>query len=362
MKKFLTLVAILGLGLYATESSAQLFRLTTTDYGDLAGGQQAEWDTALSDIEASINKDFPSSQNPDRLMKGMANSSVMAGKGIGSDYASRMEIALIGASVGVGADMEKDKSSDSDISGVGIQGGIVIGTNLSWMDAEKILGLYTDRLNVYANYLGHSLDRDLGDNGDKLNAKLKSFGVHASYDLVLPKGSSLLRWGGVKVHTGYEYNSTKLKFTTSISEPINENVGGATVSGTLDGKPTAKIDAITHSIPIEISTNVQLLYFLSLYTGLGVDINFGNAKGGGSLNANPTELDLDTDNDGNVDGTGPTVQAEANVDGSGKANSFLYRAFAGVQINVPFVNIFVQADKALGTELIGATAGVRFVY
>ena len=61
-------------------------------------------------------------------------------------------------------------------------------------------------------------------------------------------------------------------------------------------------------------------------------------------------------------GSGPTVQAEANVDSSGKANSFLYRAFAGVQINIPYVNIFVQADKALGTELVSATAGLRFVY
>ena len=358
MKKFLTLAAILGLGLFATDSSAQLFRLTTkpNSYGSIPPEHQAAWDSALSDIEADINKDFPSSNTPNRLMKGMANSTVMAGKGIGSDYASRMEVALLGAGVGVGADMEKDKSTDSDISGVGVQGGVIIGTNLSWMDSEKILGLYTDRLNVYANYLGYNVDRELGDKGDKLNANLMSFGVHASYDLVLPKGSSLLRWGGVKVHTGYEYNSTKLKFSTSITEQISEDVGGATVTGDLNAKPSAKIDATTHSIPIEASTNVQLLYFLSLYTGIGVDINFGNAKGAGSLGADETELQY------SGGGPGPTVQAEANVDSSGKANSFLYRAFAGVQINIPYMNIFVQADKAIGTELVAATAGVRFVY
>lgn len=358
MKKFLTLATILGLGLYSTESSAQLFKLRTTSYGSVPGAQQAAWDSALSDIEADINKDFPSSNTPNRLMKGMANSTVMAGKGIGSDYASRMEVALLGAGVGIGADMEKDKSTDSDISGVGVQGGVIIGTNLSWMDSEKILGLYTDRLNVYANYLGYNVDRELGDKGDKLNAKLMSFGVHASYDLVLPKGSSLLRWGGVKIHTGYEYNSTKLKFSTSITEEISEDVGGATVTGDLNAKPSAKIDATTHSIPIEASTNVQLLYFLSLYTGIGVDINFGNAKGAGSLGADETELEYNSGGPG----SGPTVQAEANVDSSGNANSFLYRAFAGVQINIPFVNIFVQADKAIGTELVAATAGVRFVY
>jgi len=356
MKKFLTLATILGFGLYTSESSAQLFRLRTTNYGTVPPGERAAWDSALSDIEAEINKNFPSSNTPDRIMKGIANTTVMAGKGIGSDYASRMEVALLGAGLGVGVDMEKDKSTESDISGLGIQGGVIIGTNLSWMDTEKILGLYTDRLNVYANYLGYNIDRELGDKGNKLNAKLMSFGVHASYDLVLPKGSSLLRWGGVKVHTGYEYNSTKLKFSTSITEQISEDVGGATVNGNLNVKPSAKIKATTHSIPIEASTNVQLLYFLSLYTGIGVDINFGNAKGTGSLGADITELQY------NGGGSGPTVQAEANVDSSGNANSFLYRAFAGVQINIPYMNIFVQADKAIGTELVAATAGVRFVY
>jgi hypothetical protein len=253
--------------------------------------------------------------------------------------------------------MEKDQSTDSDLSGLGVQGGFIIGTNLGWMDAEKILGLYTDRLNVYANYLGYNMDLTLGNN-EKLNAKLTSFGLHASYDLVLPKGYSILRWGGIKVHTGYEYNSTKLKYTASISEEVKETLGTGTVTGNLKAKPTAKIDANTHSIPLEVSTNVQLLYFLSLYTGLGVDINFGSAKGAGSLGVEETQLQYN----GSGAGSGPTVQAEANVDGSGNANSFLYRAFAGVQINVPFVNIFVQADKALGTELVGATAGVRFVY
>jgi hypothetical protein len=284
-----------------------------------------------------------------------------------------MEVALLGLGAGVGVDAEKDKSLESDASGIGVQGGFILGTNLSWMDTEKILGLYTDRLNIYGNFLTYNTEKSIGDNEGEASGKFTSIGVHASYDLVLPKGSSLLRWGGVKVHTGYEFNSTKLKFSTTINQKIdNENNGGTSVIGDLNGKPAGNLEVTTHSIPIEISTNVQILYFLSFYTGLGVDVNFGSARGDGSLNADPTKLDFDVDGDGLPDNTdsdgdgntdeGPTVQAEANLDGSGKANSFLYRAFAGVQINIPFVNIFVQADKAIGTELVAATAGVRFVY
>jgi hypothetical protein len=310
-------------------------------------------------VLAQVNKDFPSTSSPQRLMQGMANSSVMAGKGIGSDYASRMQVVMIGAGVGVGADLEKDKTTGSDISGVGIQGGLMIGTNLGWLDTEKILGLYTDRLNIYFNYLGYDLDRKLGDgNSNNLQADLKSFGFHASYDLVKPKGNSLVRWGGVKVHTGFEYNTTKLQFTTDLNENVSETIGGQNVSGKITGKPSATIDVATQSIPVEVSTNVQLLYFLSLYTGLGVDMNFGKAKAAGALNANPSTLEVGT----NGPGSGPTVQAEANISGSGNVDSFLTRAFAGVQINLPYTNIFVQADKSLGNDLIGASAGLRFVY
>ena len=360
MKKLLLLSTILSFGLYTTDSSAQLFRLRTTSYGDLNPALNAAWDSALASIEADINKDFPSAENPKRLMQGMANSSVMAGKGIGSDYASRMEVFLIGGGIGVGADLEKDKQTGSDISGVGAQAGLVIGTNLGWLNTPKILGLYTDRLNVYFNYLGYNLDRKMGD-GDKdsIEGQLRSFGFHASYDLVKPKGTSLLRWGGIKVHTGYEYNNTKLVFRTNISEQVSENVGGGTtVSGTITGKPAATINVATQSIPIEVSTNVQLLYFMSLYTGLGMDINFGQAKGDGSLNADPTDLDVT----GGGPDDGPTVQAEANINGSGSVDSLLTRAFVGLQFNLPYANMFVQANKSFGNELIGLSTGLRLVY
>ncbi len=356
MKQVLLLSLILGFGLYSTESKAQLFRINITNPGTLNASQEAALRTALDGIETDLNKEFPSSTDPKRFMEGMANSSVMAGKGIGSDYASRMKVVMIGGGIGVGADLEKDKATGSDISGVGIQGGLMIGTNLGWLDTEKILGLHTDRLNIYFNYLGYNLDRKMGDgNKDNLEANLKSFGFHANYDLIKPKGNSLVRWGGVKVHTGYEYNSTELTFTTQINEPINEDVGGATVIGDLKGTPSATIEVATHSIPLEVSTNVQLLYFLSLYTGLGADLNFGKAKSGAALNAQPSPLTISG-------GGSAEVQAEANISGSGNVNPFLTRAFAGVQINLPYTNIFVQADKSLGNDLIGASAGLRFVY
>lgn len=360
MRKILLAAFALTLGLYASESNAQLFRLRTINYGGLNPAEQAAFDQALLEAEAEINEDFPSTQDPKRLMQGMANSSVMAGKGIGNDYASNMDVFLIGGGVGVGADLEKDKESDSDLSGAGIQGGIILGTSLAWMDTEKILGLETDKLSVYVNYLGYNLDHKMGDDDkDQIKANMKSLGFHVRYQWVNGAGNKLFGWGGIKVHTGYEYNTTKFTLNTTLSESFSEDVSpGETVSGTIRGKPSAKIDVATQSIPIEISTDVQLFYLISLYTGLGVDFNFGKAKGAGNLNADPTTLDTTSGGPG----SGPTVQAESNINGTGKVDSTLTRAFAGVQLNLPFLRVFVQADKAFGNELVAATVGARIVY
>jgi hypothetical protein len=358
MKKKLTLLT-LALGL-STVSHAQIFKLNA-DVSALPPALQSAALEAIQKIENDLNKDLPSAP-PKRLMEGMADSSAISGKGIGSDYASGMQVLMVGVGAGVGADLEKDKTTDSDLSGVGVQPALVIGANLGFLDAQKILGLDTSKLNVYLSGMSYNLERKLGkEDKDEISAKLTSLGVHFSYDWIKGNNSKLFGWGGVKIHTGYEYSSSKYRFTTRINETVNSDVGsGATIDGSLTGTPEASIDVTTHSIPIEISSSVQFLYLFSLYGGLGADFNMGEAKGSGAINAQQSTL---TCNGGPCNGTQTaTVAPTANIDGKGKVTPFWARAFLGVQINLPYTRIFVQADKPFGNEVVGATAGLRFVY
>lgn len=348
-------------------SHAQIFRLRITDYDGADGNPILKnfIDSEILKVENEINKDLPSAP-PQRLMEGMANSSVAAGKGIGSDYASDMEYFLIGAGVGVGADLEKDKTTDSDMSGVGVAPGLIFGTSLSWMDAKRFLGMDTDRLRLYVNFMNYSHKQTLNDKeNERSEAQLDMFtiGAHLRYDWIKGKGSKWLGWGGVKFHFGYEYNKTNLVFSSQINETVNETSGGATINGTISGSPRAKIAVNTHSIPIELSTDVRLLYILSLYTGVGVDYNWGQAKGSGALNGDESAIDCTAGATCTAAGN-PTilVRPEANIDATGKVTAFTPRAFLGAQINLPYVRIFVQGDKVLGNEVVAATAGVRFVY
>lgn len=372
MKKLLFTLLTAGLGLYSANSSAQIFKLNVTNYGvdtgtPIGAAFKSFVDEQILTIQNDINKDLPSAQ-PERLMEGMANSSVMAGKGIGSDYASNMEVFLIGAGVGLGADLEKDSNTDSDISGVGIAPGLVIGTNLGWLDTSRILGLDTNRLNVYLNFMSYSHEQTIDDDPAKKSSAeidMTSMGVHFRYDWIKGRGNKFLGWGGVKVHFGYEYNKTDLTFNANINESVTEtDSNGNVINGTIDGKPQATILVNTHSIPIEISTDVQLLYILSLYGGLGMDYSFGQAEGDGSLNADESPITCTNAAGGQACSGGATVrvQPEANIDATGKVNPLNFRGFAGLQVNLPYVRIFGQVDKSLGSDLIGATAGVRFVY
>jgi len=365
-KNFLQIAMALGLGTFALDSSAQMFRLRVTDYGTLpSGALRTALDTELQNLENEINKELPNAK-PQRLMEGMANSSVMAGKGIGSDYASNMEVFLIGAGVGVGADLEKDESTDSDISGLGVAPGLVVGANLGFV-GSSIFGLDSKKLNMYFNFMSYGVEKDFEDDANKKSSAeidMKTMGVHFRYDWIKGAGNKFLGWGGVKLHWGYEYNKTDLAFKTTISENVSTTDGTNTISGSINGSPTAEIAVATHSIPLEISSDVQLFYFLSLYGGLGADLNFGQAKGDGALNAQESNLSC-TENAGGAAcpsiGT-IKVQPEANIDSTGKVSPLLARGFAGVQINVPYFRLFGQVDKAFGNELVGVTVGARFVY
>jgi hypothetical protein len=360
---FKLLVTLLTLSM-AAPTYAQIFRLNfIEDAGELPAPVLAAFEAEIQKTEDEINKGLPSASTPDRLMEGMANSSVMSGKGVGSDYASNMSVFLLGAGVGVGADLEKNEDADADLSGAGLQGGLVLGTNLSWLDTQTILGLDTNRLNVYVNFFKYDHEMETGDTKAKID--LNSYGVHFSYDWIKPRGNVLLGWGGVKVHWGYEYNKTKLRFDSQINETVTTEVGGnSTYTSTVNANPFATIDVATHSIPLEISTSIQFLYFVSLYAGLGADYNMGEATGKGDLNSSNTPVTCTGAGcvgDGG-DGNYGEIETDANIDGKGEVNPFLFRGFAGVQFNLPFVRVFVQADKALGNDLVGATAGVRLVY
>lgn len=361
--KYLLLILLI---FFSIGAQAQMFTLKVTDYGgtDSVPALKNFIDLQVAQLESDINDELPN-DTPARMMEGMANSSVLAGKGIGSDYASYMNVYLIGAGLGVAADFEKPSDVESNFSGVGLAPGFVVGANLGKMGMGKFAGLDANRVNTYFNFMKLGITRDLEDNGGvNSTGKLDSLtlGLHFRYDWIPGNDNSTLRWGGVKLHWGYEFNQTDVVYQQDIDKVINVSDNVADLNGRITGRPKYSVETQTHSIPLEISTDVRMFQFLSLYGGLGTDISYGKAKGKGVLDGNVSPL-ICTDS-GAFCGGGSIIQlqVQANLDAEGKVNPILLRGFTGLQLNLPYFRIFAQVDKALGTDLVGGTVGLRFVY
>jgi hypothetical protein len=350
--------------LLITSAQAQIFRFRYESAEITDAAFRSAVDTELTKIQNDLNKDLPANSNMDRFMVGMANSSVYSGKGVATDYVTDFSVFTVGLGVGVGADMEKDPTTASDFSGVGFQGALQFGLNMGILPVEKVGKIEMERLNVMFNMMKYDYeDATAGIN----NAGVKSFGVMASYKWKDGKGTRAAGWGGVKLHTGYQFNSIDFNFTKSINEPVSVSAGAGTINTTLTANPSAGLEVATHSIPLEISTDVRFLYILSLYGGLGVDYSWGEAKAKVNSNANSISVNCGAAVCGggsNTDGNANTIaiQPEGNLTGTGKADAFGSRAFLGLQVNVPFVRIYVQGNKNLSNEMVSGAAGLRLAF
>jgi hypothetical protein len=353
MKILLSLLLI-----YSTQIQAQIFRLNV-DSSSIPPALLSTFNQLIQDTENDINQDIPAN-SPRRLMKGMADSSAMAGKGQSNDYITHFDAFVVGAGLGIGADLTENKDLDSDLSGAGVQAGALLGLNTSLFLPEKFLGLDTERLNLMMNFFTLNFDRTADDS--TVEASLLSIGAILSYKVIEGKGNRLLGWDGVRIHTGYQYNSTKFGFTTKINEVLaNEDIGGgSSVSGTITGSPNAEVDVATSSIPIELSTAFNFLYFISFYTGIGLDLNYGQAKGAGTINGNTSTLTCTGGACGG--GVNASITPEADINYTGKVQTTFTRGFVGFQFSVPYVRIFVHANHAFGTELYSASTGLRLAF
>ena len=353
MKKLLFLCALA----VPTLSYAQIFSLTRVSASTANATILALFDAEIQKVENEINQDLPAG-DPKRLMEGMANAQVASGKGLATDYISHFDKILLGAGVGLGADLEEDKEMDSDLSGIGLTGGVQLGLNMTMFTDNKFLGLDPKKTSVMFNFMSYDLDRKFDDN--EASVDILSFGVMGSYKWIDGNGNRLFGWDGVRLHTGYQYSKADIDFEGEIDEDVDETTGGGeNITGTITGNPKATIKTSTHSIPLEISTGVNFLWVMSFYVGAGTDINSGTAKGEGDLNAQDSTI---TCNGGACGGETADVRAQANIDDTGKVDPFFLRGFAGFQLNLPYTRVYVHANKVFGTEVYSVATGLRLAF
>ena len=275
-----------------------------------------------------------------------ANAQGMANKGLGVDYASNPDRWIFGVSVAVAADAGDASLDDvaafadgnTDVA-VPISAGAQIGLMVGYKA--------TDRLTVFANGMYYPLDA--GDfDGTFYNA-----GVHLQYKAIPPIGRrQWAQWGGLDLTTGFQLSSMRLALSERFeaSGTIEEGFDLDSVStGTLELTQRA------FTLPFEATTNVTLLYVVTLYAGIGLDVQLGDA----SMN-----VDLDSDlttADPVAGGPLDLGSAQIRADDVNDPNLLMFRLMGGVQINIWRLKLFAQLNILTEDLTLSLAAGLRLV-
>ena len=321
-------------------------------------------DFYLQGIENDLNDDQPV-LDPKRINYGTANSTVLASKGLGTDYANDPQRYIISVGVGAAWDEERNVALKDEVSGVGAASSVSVGVRMDHLVKTNIFGLDPKRIMGFVNLgaIKHSETlpgRDIDIAGD---ISAQNLGIHFRYDLIDKRGSDFFGWGGVKLHVGYELNRNEVDLATTLDEPISLDTGGQGVlGGRLTGTPTFEVETLTHSFPLEASTSLLFLNIFTLYGGLGADVNFGESEGKGNTKGNFNTIACTS---GACVGETvlPQLEVQANFDAYAEVRNITFRAFSGLQLDLPFgLHAYGQAEQMLGTKVLGLSTGLKYTY
>jgi hypothetical protein len=338
MRKKLLLIGLCGFLVFETATAGDLFSVTNR-------GADCSSTSICDLLETEVNKLIPNASTLNFLPQ-MADDAILANKGLSTDYASNVNVFVLGAGVGIGMNLGEAGTGsgtgdgNATLPAIGIGGTITLGTNMGMF----LKGKFWDRSTAYINYFSYS------PTTGSVNGEVSSFGLHYQFKLITPidLAAGLVKWGGIDISTGLETSSTKINTTVT----IDQTVTSGTANATYNGVATVGADISATSIPIEVTTNVRLAYFMTLYGGLGFDINSGTSKSIANISG-PITLG------GTATGTG-TASLDLGTEESPSGTTF--RTIVGTQFNITAVRVFVQQMSVFGGNDSQASFGVRFAW
>jgi hypothetical protein len=321
--------------------------------------QQAGVDipTLQADVQRELEALFQTYRVADYL-RSFGDAHSFASRGLGVDYASNFKAVMFGVAGNLSLNVERgylprDTRTQPPAGGVSTNATIMTGLNLDYFSLAPIT--------LFGNYFSRA------GTVDEFAADLSNWGVHAQLKLWGAREerllNALLRWGGLDVTAGLEHAHLRLTLARDFRRdiPVGSSANGYTSSVAVDSMGRFNLDMRTLALPLEITTNVRLLYLLSLYAGVGFDWQLA---GGNDLS-----VDLDGTMVGNAtssDGQHTTVElGTATVDAGESAgpSKGRLRWLAGLQVNVLVIKVFAQLNLAAQDPVLASVAlGARVAY
>lgn len=314
------------------------------------------------EVCSQIQSKFQTS-NLTPVLSYMAKAYATSNKGTSADYFSNIQVFTLGAAVSVAvsnisplptsaADLDtlRKKYTGGTIpdAGMGLTGSGTLGISFRHLPFRKRGFFDPKRINIYLS--GAFVPTT---SFDYYSVKMTSLGAYVQYKVLTPRKIplGLLTWGGLDFGLGYSYSTTTIGITnsdklTTIEFPSN----GLTVRYTPAG--SLSLSYSSHVIPMELSTNVSLLYFLSFAVGGAIDFHVMNSATIAASITGPVT----------VSGAGTVDDyARFSFSETGTANGVGFRTFFGPQINIWKIRIYALVHMTHDKNY-AATFGARFAW
>ena len=186
---------------------------------------------------------------------------------------------------------------------------------------------------------------------DGVDFSMLNIGGLARYNIIKGIDVGVFRWRGLSLSAGYLYQKTDLGLNFAMDFLDGETNSVYDVMRT----PSLNFDLVSRSsvIPIEANTAIQLLWFLNINIGGGIDIAFG--KNTTSIGLSSEVYDVSDTKIGTI---------AINAGGEAKVTTFNPKVMAGVGfklgpvvIDIPLTYYFAKGSHGLSA---GVTVGAAF--
>lgn len=336
---------------------------------DLAGQLKDELETRLNRLDFG-----PFTQRT-------ANAHAAAARMLTVDHASFIKIFSLTAAGGAAINhtagfsdlthpsrlSDKIQNGEAPMFGVAPGVGASLGFNFGALNLRRLGVFDPSRLQVYVSAMVLKFSYD----GDDVRANAKNFGGHLKYQVFAPgnlTANSLVRWGGLNVALGLHYAGTDLNFKTTLpsgdlEQDVPIDVAGTTqtlrLKGVWTGDVAMNARLRAYTVPIEVSSYLQLLYAFTLFGGIAMDINTGHVQLGADARAPLTIAASGNNSPQSVTVLTPqpsltylVKRTPSRIDG---------RAFLGLQLNAGVIALYGQGMVDTNKTYL-ASVGLRGFY
>jgi hypothetical protein len=363
-KLSLRVIPIFSFAAYTANVNSAVLTFTDVNYGNIPADPpqfRAAIDDLLTTLADEINSRLPAF-DPATFLSGSANATVNAGAGTSADYASPFSIGLVGGQVGLSSkfapgggvsSLMKNPPDLSKVQGIGAQAGVLLGLNTGTIIGSRKIGpIDLSRTKGFLSFFAFGLDLT------NISFDVKHFAAMGQYKLIQEKsvGLGLVKWGGVDLTSGFIFNKMEFLYSKALKDlPSQSITTPIEASANFEGTANLGASVTTFTIPIEVSTSGRLLYFLTPFAGLGVDLTFGSATNNSGLENQTLSISSNTF-------TGISATPEIDLGGDGSPSFFAMRAFGGLQFEFYALSVNVQVNKALNTGSLGFSAGAKLFF